>query len=162
MLGWLKKDDVIPEIITSGEEGRWRAISKRLAALSRLPSTEIDLKHFSGKAQCGCFSYKLSQMSRTPRADSRHFPQIARPERAGARVGDSLSAIFQFSHFETLPLILHLLPHLTGGRSLRCTNALATEKTPHASLTLMEKVLGFDDSVSSHSPPLFFDTIRII
>lgn len=132
------------------------------------PSTEIDLsiKHFSGKAQCGCFSYKLSQMSRTPRADSRHFPQIARPERAvcavpaGARVGDSLSAMF--SHFETLPLILHLLPHLTGGRSLRCTNALATEKTPHASLTLMEKVLGFDDSVSSHSPPLFFDTIRII
>jgi len=60
MLGWLKKDDVIPEIITSGEEGRWRAISKRLAALSRLPSTEIDLKHFSGKAQCGCFSYNKS------------------------------------------------------------------------------------------------------
>jgi len=129
------------------------------------PSTEIDLSSsiFRGKLNVAVF-----QMSRTPRADSRHFPQIARPERAvgavaaGARVGDSLSAIFQFSHFETLPLILHLLPHLTGGRSLRCTNALATEKTPHASLTLMEKVLGFDDSVSSHSPPLFFDTIRII
>lgn len=41
MLGWLKKDDVIPEIITSGEEGRWRAISKRLAALSRLPRLKL-------------------------------------------------------------------------------------------------------------------------
>lgn len=40
MLGWLKKDDVIPEIITSGEEGRWRAISKRLA-VSRLPRLKL-------------------------------------------------------------------------------------------------------------------------
>jgi len=81
MLGWLKKDDVIPEIITSGEEGRWRAISKRLA-VSRLPRLKLIFQAFFGESSMWLFLYKLSQMSRTPRADSRHFPQIARPERA--------------------------------------------------------------------------------
>ncbi len=54
MLGWLKKDDVIPEIITSGEEGRWRAISKRLA-VSRLPRLKLIFQAFFGESSMWLF-----------------------------------------------------------------------------------------------------------